>query len=85
MKTAEDFFNQYKDCVMLPEGGYEYLVDEPDFLVALTEFAKLHVEAALKAASEEAEAYYYDEQGDQGEAFINKTSILDAYSLKNIK
>ena len=51
----------------------------------MTEFAKMHVEAALKAASEEAEAYYYDEQGEQNEAFINKTSILDAYSLKNIK
>lgn len=85
MKTAEDFFNYYKDNVALTEGKYEYLVDEPDFLVALTEFAKLHVEEALKAAAEEVEAYYYDAEGNIMDAMINKTSILDAYSLKNIK
>lgn len=45
------------------------------------EFAKLHVEAALKAASEKVEWNGYTLAGVE----IDKDSILDAYPLENIK
>ena len=61
------------------------------------EFAKLHVEAALKAASENAYVEYIDL--DTNEIFdytdvifdanvgadVNKKSILNAYPIENIK
>lgn len=50
----------------------------------MIEFAKLHVEAALKEASEKAEL-----EGDEGSIFdyisVDKDSILNAYPLENIK
>ena len=45
---------------------------------AMKEFAKLHVEAALKAASENADLIETD--GD-----IDRKTILNAYPLNNIK
>jgi hypothetical protein len=48
-------------------------------MASMIEFAKLHVEAALKAASEDAEAKYNWRQE------IDKESILNAYPLTNIK
>lgn len=51
---------------------------------AMIEFAKLHVEAALKAASEDAEGV--DEDGYYvPNSSIDKQSILQAYPLTNIK
>ena len=53
---------------------------------AMIEFAKLHVQAALKAVSENAELDYW--KGDCqlcGSNVINKESILNAYPLTNIK
>ena len=47
----------------------------------MIEFAKLHVEAALKEASEKATT---DGYGD-GYAGIDEDSILNAYPLTNIK
>jgi hypothetical protein len=69
-----------------------------DVQEAMIEFAKLHVEAALKAASQNAEIddFYvfgtsedetrineYDLNGLKGK--ISKNSILNAYPLTNIK
>ena len=55
----------------------------------LIEFAKLHVEAALKAASKKVtckEEIQYDEQDNAVLiAKIDKDSILNAYPLTNIK
>jgi len=48
----------------------------------LIEFAKLHVEAALKAASKNADTYY---DHDEGSNFVNESTILNAYPLTNIK
>ena len=49
---------------------------------AMIEFAKLHVEAALKEANRKViVTYYYDEGGIR----VNKDSILNAYPLTNIK
>ena len=56
------------------------------------EFAKLHVEAALKEASEKA-VTDYEHAGETGEFndisiydyFVDKNSILNAYPLENVK
>jgi hypothetical protein len=48
----------------------------------MIEFAKLHVEAALKAASEKATVYA--DEGGYSE-FVDEQSILNSYSLDNIK
>lgn len=50
---------------------------------AMIEFAKLHVEAALKAASEKARTYYTDLE--QTEKEIDVDTILNAYPLTNVK
>ena len=61
---------------------------------AMIEFAKLHVQEALKQASEKSlmkdvneDCHYEDEEGNFPEIyFIDKDSILNAYNIeKNIK
>lgn len=61
---------------------------EPSLVKAMVEFAKLHVEAALREASEKAQC----EEGaivDLGfeiiSASVDKNSILNSYPLSNIK
>jgi hypothetical protein len=52
----------------------------------LIAFAKMHVEAALKAASEQASCSRSYSGWSDGSSFeVNKDSILDSYSLTNIK
>jgi hypothetical protein len=48
----------------------------------MIQFAKLHVEAALKAASENADTIHIRNTNDYE---IDKESILNAYPLTNIK
>ena len=64
-------------------------VSKHDALEAMIEFAKLHVEAALKEASEKAKTFdIYNESCGDVECkvtFIKKDSILNAYPLENIK
>ena len=48
---------------------------------AMIEFAKLHVEAALKEANRKVIVTYYYDEGIR----VNKDSILNAYPLTNIK
>ena len=67
--TAEEFMNLYHGSTNKH---------------ALIEFAKLHVEAALKAASEEAD-YITDGQEHITDVWIDKDSILKSYPLDNIK
>lgn len=54
----------------------------------LIEFAKLHVEAALKQASEKAKIKY-EYSGNTGseyyDEFVDPISILNSYPLTNIK
>ena len=47
----------------------------------MIEFAKLHVEAALKEANRKVIVTYYYDEGIR----VNKDSILNAYPLTNIK
>jgi hypothetical protein len=89
--TAEEFLNQ-KPFI----NG----MTRRDQQIAMIEFAKLHVEAALKAASEEANAISSRSnitskdrlKGVQGlicvhlgNVSVDKDSILNAYPLTNIK
>jgi len=56
----------------------------------MIEFAKLHVEAALKQASEKAKVYSIYEGANEFEEpqfsyEVDKNSILNSYDLNNIK
>ena len=82
MKTAAEFFD---------EGNFNNVTD------MLIEFAKMHVQEALKQASEKAFVEYIDLNTDEifdytdvitdddVEVNINKDSILNAYPLDLIK
>jgi len=79
--TAEEL---YKDTKINP--NLDLFSDDVKHLVELMiEFAKLHVEAALKAAWENAEIKQ-DIFSESGEPIyeINHLSILNAYPLENI-
>jgi hypothetical protein len=75
--TAEEFFRKFK-----------HTHSPVNHHLALIEFAKLHVEQALKEVSEKAkltsevcevlQEHWFEE-------YIDKDSILTAYPLKNIK
>jgi hypothetical protein len=77
--TAEEFLIR-QGCVRIKmedgEGDFFEDVETKD----LIEFAKLHVEAALQVASEKAitESAY-------GLSWVKLDSILNAYTLENIK
>ena len=72
--TAEEWLKHFEENAYPNTPISECMID----------FAKLHVEAALKKASENAESVYDSEE----ECFINaveQDSILNAYPLENIK
>ena len=90
--TAEEWLLNHKemskyDVASYDEGGY-LGVDEEALYKIMIEFAKLHVEAALKEASEKINLT--DEvcealQNHWFKEYIDKDSILNSYSLDNIK
>lgn len=59
-----------------------YITAQKNIKRAMIEFAKIHVEAALKEASEK--AIVYADEGGYSE-FVDEQSILNSYSLENIK
>ena len=73
-------------------GTYGNMYKREDVSKKMIEFAKLHVEAALKEASEKA-VTDYEYAGETGEFddisvydyFVDKNSILNAYPLENVK
>lgn len=78
------------------EWGYENYYDfagqnqKVDTQLKLTkqlaiEFAKLHVEAALKQASEEAKTTWVTTDFYDNTKIVSKSSILNSYPLTNIK
>ena len=92
MKTAEKFLIKKNYPLYNNFGGLGmYYVKE-----AMIEFAKMHVQEALKQASEKAFVEYIDLNTDEifdytdvitdddVEVNINKDSILNAYPLENI-
>ena len=90
--TAEEFLKKLDDA-----SGTTWTDSDIDICKAFIEFAKLHVEAALKAASESRCINMYDktwfaqslEPGtkilDRVNITVDKESILNAYPLTNIK
>ena len=88
MKTAEEFLMQKEYPLYNEFGGLGmYYVKE-----AMIEFAKMHVQEALKQASKKADAdftYLGDDLKEIGAEYIEvytiKDSILNAYSLDLIK
>ena len=90
MKTAEEFFKEYSDNTSLSEGHYDYLVEKNSFKEAMIEFAKMHVQEALKQASEKASVTPIDHEEISEGSFrpiwgVDDESILNAYPLENIK
>jgi hypothetical protein len=86
LPTAEEFLNSnsLKGHVAMDS------VNEDDIVTDMIEFAKLHVEAALKAAAEKARVCNVDDHDPlTGQEFISsevvKDSILNAYPLNLIK
>lgn len=89
--TVEEFISQYLDVdvdfvesmreQMSKLKGFDFN-NIPDLMI---EFAKLHVEAALKAAAEKGQVDFEPEDYDGSTAHINKESILSAYPLTNIQ
>ena len=72
LPTAEEFIEQ----------TYSFVPFELDQITELMqEFAKIHVEAVLKEASEKAIIDY----DIGGYSFVSKQSILNSYPLTNIK
>lgn len=89
--TAEQLLLEIMGCLKLDHGLGELNENDPELVPYLLEEinkrTKLHVEAALKAASEKARltdfAYEFLQEG--ADDAIDKESILNAYPLDNIK
>lgn len=79
--TAEEFaWSQEEDFkTILAEANYQEVYN------LMIEFAKLHVEMALKEASENAELKYRINDISCNDKILDKKSILNAYPLTNIK
>ena len=74
--TAEEFLTISDEFEVLETRKQEEVVTK-----TMIEFAKLHVEAALKEANRKVIVTYYYNEGIR----VNKDSILNAYPLTNIK
>jgi len=73
INTAQD----YADGICIRQNPKNGLIKE-----ALIEFAKLHVEAALKEASKKAEAK--NGPGEWSYLYVDENSIINSYPLTNI-
>ena len=81
--TAEDFLQDSFTISHFYNDKYNRMsCFSDDVQKAMIEFAKLHVEEALKAAAEQAEI---ENDWDNQKGNISKDSILNAYLLENIK
>ncbi len=78
--TAEEFLDK-------EQKGY-LMLSKKEFTDIMNSYAKLHVEAALQSASEQARATTRSNGewiSSNTDASVNKSSILNAYPLTNIK
>lgn len=95
--TTEDFFEKNYIVTTDDERSFK-CIDEESFKESMLEFAKLHVQEALKAASENVDAdfepmgwlaeLHFDNPfiaGKDYEIGISRKSILDVYPLDKIK
>lgn len=84
LPTANEFLNQEYYHIVLD--SKDTWVNVGDIERAMVEFAKVHVETALKEASDKVVLEYGDYISDgHYERVIDKDSILNSYSLDNIK
>ena len=84
MKTAEEFLKNFNE----EENNIDKLYYDSYVKKAMIEFAKMHVQEALRLASVEAEVEHelsnpYDPNSEY--QIVNKESILNAYPLDLIK
>ena len=83
--TAKKLINSKEsDSVLLTNGDYSHTeyIDVKTVKNLMIEFAKLHVEAALKEAS--VKSHVYADEGGYSE-FVDENSILNSYPLDKIK
>jgi hypothetical protein len=83
MITVEECFNNFVDFEICPLKEYTPKVLINDTKLAMIKFAKLHVETALKKASENIKNIY--DNNLQEDVYINENDIINAYPLENIK
>lgn len=86
--TAEEFIRQEYAKFVAINKDYSEEIDETSLKEAsewMIAFTKLHVEAALKTASERAIAKENLAAYGTGEIWVDKQSILNAYPLTNIQ
>lgn len=84
LPTAEEFLDNYIEKENIP---WSQDIDKYYGAVntAMIEFAKLHVEAALRAASEKAQLKYFTDAWGDPATMIDRKTILNAYPLEKIK
>lgn len=86
MITAEEYFNKRSKELGFENWTNVVVQQEWEVIELLPiEFAKLHVEAALKEAAESATAYHEPDLRGGDWYLVDKSSILNAYPLSNIK
>lgn len=61
------------------------LIKSEDIEKVMIAFADMHVREALKQASEKARKQFIPTGGNKGYYIVNKDSVLNAYSKKNIR
>ena len=82
--TTEDFLQDHLQISHFFDDKTDRMVCfSDDVQQAMIEFAKLHVEAALKEASEKARLKELEIHLSDGS--VDKDSILNSYPLENIK
>ncbi len=97
VQSAEDFLQDHLQISHFYDDNINQMVCySSDVQKAMIEFAKLHVEAALKKASEKVSVFHENYNGshqiefpytidDYSDLHLDKSSILNSYPLENIK
>ncbi len=81
MKTAEKFLKNFNE----EENNIDKLYYDSYVKKAMIEFAKMHVQEALKQASEKAQAFNKSKFSSDINPQVDMESILNAYPLDLIK
>ena len=81
MKTAEEFLKNFNE----EENNIDKLYYDSYVKKAMIKFAKMHVQEALKQASEKAQAYNKPKFSSDINPQVDIESILNAYPLDLIK
>lgn len=82
--TAEEYLKNFIDFKLVQLKEYTPKMLTNDIKIAMIEFTKLHVEAALEEASEKA-VPVTNGAGEWAYLYVDKDSILQSYPLRNIK